>query len=109
MARRLAAGEARFDFLVQPRAPTMSVEDTMTKWKEKAAPFIKVATITIPRQQFDTPERREFGENLSFTPWHALPAHRPLGAVNRIRRVVYEATSKLRHELNQAPRREPGA
>lgn len=109
MIRQLEAGEARFDFLVQPRAPAMSVENTMVEWKEKDAPFVKVATITIPRQQFATQERDQFGENLSFSPWHALPAHRPLGAVNRIRRVVYEAISKVRHDLNAAPRREPSA
>jgi hypothetical protein len=36
-----------------------------------------------------------------------LPEHRPLGAVNRVRRVVYEQISTVRHELNQAPREEP--
>jgi hypothetical protein len=101
MIRQLAAGEARFDFLVQPRAPAMSVEHSMVEWKESEAPFFKVATITIPRQQFATDERDKLGENLSFTPWHALPAHRPLGAVNRVRRVVYQTISKLRHELNE--------
>jgi hypothetical protein len=109
MVKQLAAGEARFDFLVQPRTPGMSVENTMTEWDKKDAQFFKVATITIPRQQFDTAERNDFGENLSFTPWHAVPAHRPLGGVNRIRRVVYQTVSKKRHELNGAPRREPGA
>jgi len=111
MAKQLAAGEARFDFKVQPRAPGMSVENSMVEWEadETKAPFRKVATITIPRQQFNTPERDKFGEHLSFTPWHALPAHRPLGAVNRIRRVVYQTVSKKRHKLNEEPRREPGA
>lgn len=44
---------------------------------------------------------------LSFNPWHALPEHKPLGAVNRIRRVVYTAVSKLWHQHNGVPRREP--
>lgn len=101
MIRQLEAGEAQFDFEVQPRtSPSMSVEESTVEWNEKEAPFIKVATITIPRQTFATPERDQFGENLSFTPWHALPQHRPLGSVNRIRRVVYQTISKLRHELN---------
>ena len=39
-------------------------------------------------------------ENLSFNPWHSLPAHRPLGGINRARKVVYPALSKLRHERN---------
>ena len=108
MIRQLAEGEARFDFEVQPRtSPAMSVENSMVEWNEADAHFVKVATITILQQQFATPERDRFGENLSFTPWHALPQHRPLGAVNRMRRVIYQEISKLRHELNGTPRREP--
>ena len=36
-----------------------------------------------------------------------LPEHKPLDAVNRARRVVYTAVSKLRHGLNGASRSEP--
>ena len=61
----------------------------------------------IPRQTFDTTARMSFGENLSYTPWHCLPEHRPLGGINRARRVVYEAISKVRHKSNNEPRREP--
>src|SRR5262249_26153593 len=46
-------------------------------------------------------------ENLSFSPWHCLPDHKPLGAVNRVRRAVYIAISKRRRELNGAPQFEP--
>jgi catalase len=110
MVQQLEASEARFDFLVQPRtSPAMEVENTRVEWKESDAPFFKVATITIPQQQFATPERDRLGENLSFTPWHALPQHRPLGAVNRIRRVVYQTIATLRRDLNGVPPREPRA
>ena len=85
----------------------MSVENSRIEWSEARAPFYKVATITIPQQKFSSAAQDEFGDNLSFTPWHALPDHRPLGRVNRVRRVVYEELSKLRHELNHAPRSEP--
>jgi hypothetical protein len=85
----------------------MKVEDSKTEWLESEAPFIKVATIHIPQQVFDTEAQMAFCENLSFTPWHALPEHRPLGGVNRVRRIVYEQISKLRHDLNHAPREEP--
>jgi len=108
MIQQLATHDVRFDFLVQPRtSPSMSVEDSKGEWSEERAPFHKVATITIPQQKFSSPAQNEFGDNLSFTPWHALPDHRPLGRVNRVRRVVYEELSKLRHELNHAPRNEP--
>jgi len=101
MIEQLAAGDAHFDFEVQVGTPDMSVEDSMTEWKEADAPFVKVATITIPSQVFATPERDALGEDLSFNPWHALPQHRPLGAINRVRRVVYETISDLRHNLNK--------
>jgi hypothetical protein len=46
-------------------------------------------------------------ENLSFTPWHALPDHLPLGSINRVRQRVYDTISIIRHELNGVPRQEP--
>ena len=110
MIDQLQKGEARFDFLVQPRTSNaMSVEDTQTEWTEAEAPFHKVVTITIPKQVFATAERDALAENLSFNPWHALPQHRPLGGVNRIRRVVYKKISTLRRELNNVSLKEPTA
>ncbi|CAI3109722.1 hypothetical protein MWMV17_MWMV17_00586 [Acinetobacter calcoaceticus] len=100
--------DACMEFLIQPRTSSkMLVEDSMTEWDEKVAPFYQVATIHIPKQNFDTPEQNKFCENLSFTPWHALPAHKPLGAVNRMRKVIYENISRVRHDMNSAPRQEP--
>ncbi|PZO10997.1 MAG: catalase [Lysobacteraceae bacterium] len=108
MRRTLKSGDFCMELLVQPRtSDDMSVEDSMTEWDAEQAPFIPVATIHIPKQAFDTKARHVFCENLSFTPWHSLPEHRPLGVTNRIRRVVYERISRLRHEMNDTPRVEP--
>lgn len=108
MANTLSTGDACFEFMVQPRrSEAMRVEDSKTEWLESEAPFIKVATIHIPKQVFDTDAQMAFCEDLSFTPWHSLPEHRPLGGVNRVRRIVYEQISKLRHDLNHAQRKEP--
>ena len=104
----LEEGDACMELLVQPRTSDhMSVEDSMTEWKEVQAPFYKVATILIARQTFDTPEQNRFCENLSFTPWHSLPEHRPLGVTNRLRKVIYEHISRVRHEMNSSERQEP--
>lgn len=93
----LQAGDACMEFLVQPRtSPDMSVEDSMAEWPEQEAPFHAVATLHIPRQTFDTAEQNAFCEALSFNPWHALPEHRPLGATNRLRKVIYERISRVR-------------
>ncbi len=109
LSSHLASREARFDFLVQVQTDpaTMPVEDSTVGWDEATSPYRKVATIRIPPQIFDIPEQMAFAENLSFTPWHALPEHRPLGAINRARKEIYEALSARRHERNRVPRREP--
>ncbi len=109
MVKQLRSGDAVFDFAVQFQADPykMPIEDPGVSWDEALSPFRKVATITIRSQAFDTPERREFGDNLSFNPWHSLPEHRPIGGINRARRQVYQALSIFRHERNQAPRVEP--
>src|SRR5262249_4140520 len=102
MKERLAKEGAEFDFLVQLRTDprSMPIEDSQVEWDEARSPFVQVATLRIPAQDFDTPERAMLGDNLSFNPWHALPEHRPLGGINRARRVIYEALSAYRHERN---------
>lgn len=109
MIRQLAQGEARFDFAVQLQtdADAMPIEDPGKEWSETVSPFRKVATIKIQKQSLDSERQRQFGENLSYTPWHSLPEHRPLGGVNRARKVVYRAISTFRHEKNNVPRKEP--
>lgn len=97
LAASLAAGGgACMQFMVQRRGPGMSVEDARYEWSEAAAPFQRVATITIPPQTFDTPQQNVACEELSYSPWHALAEHKPLGAVNRMRKVIYERISAVR-------------
>ena len=100
MTRQLAQREVHFDFAVQLQtdARSMPIEDPGHEWSEALSPFRKVATIKIFRQSFDTEKQREFGENLSYSPWHSLPEHRPLGGINRARKVVYGAISTFRHD-----------
>jgi hypothetical protein len=109
MASQLAKAGVTFDFMVQLRTDpaTMPIEDPTITWSEAAAPFATVAHITIPTQSFESPEQDAFCENLSFTPWHCVDALQPLGGINRVRRIVYEQISLLRHGLNHAPRKEP--
>jgi hypothetical protein len=97
MAHALHERPARFSFEIQRRtSDSMSVEDPRIEWTEAEAPFHPVATITIPTQTFDTAERNEACELLSYSPWHALPDHKPLGAVNRMRKAIYEVISAFR-------------
>ena len=102
----LAKNEILFDFCIQFQtdADEMPIENALVEWK---SPFIKVATIRIPSQVFDTKEQNEFGENLTCNIWHCLPEHTPLGGFNRARRKMYDAMYKFRHEKNQVLLSEP--
>jgi hypothetical protein len=109
--RALEADTVTFDFLVQRRTDPdrMPIDNASVIWSERRSPFVKVATLRLPRQALTAAalaERLEFSEHLSFTPWHTL-AHEPLGSINRARRIVYETISSLRHEMNAKARREP--
>jgi hypothetical protein len=104
----LSSREMWFDFFVQRyvdhRTP---IEDTLTEWDESISPPIHVAKITIPVQDLSSVARGQLCQNLSFNPWHCLPEHRPLGAENRVRKMVYRNMSKCRRELNGISTQEP--
>jgi len=108
MNKTLAGNEMWFDFYIQryvdERTP---IEDSKVEWTENISKLEHVAKIIIPMQNCISPEQDLFCENLSFSPWHSLPEHKPLGLVNRVRKVAYYQISELRHKLNRAPRREP--
>lgn len=98
-----ADGEVKFEFKVWIRPaseiqPDVDTEDATQDWKgqEDASKYVTVAVLTIPLQDFDTPEQNQKDEQLIFTPWHSLDAHRPLGGINRLRRAVYRASVMFR-------------
>jgi hypothetical protein len=97
----LAAGEGCFELAVQPQVPGkyMPIEDPSVNWSESDSAFVKVATVTIEKQEFDTPQQNDFCEALTFTPWHSLAAHRPLGGLNRIRKAVYQEDARYRRAM----------
>ena len=78
----------------------MPIEDTSIEWREEDSPFETVARITVPPQDFDTPQQNLDCDNLSFNPWFGIEAHRPIGGINRLRKAVYEAVSDYRHQRN---------
>ena len=109
MKEHLAKEEASFDFMIQFQtdAVKMPIEDATVDWPEALSPLIKVATIKIPKQIFDSAEQMVFAENSYFAAWHSLPEHRPLGGINRARRFAYDQLSKFRLKRNKLPRVEP--
>ena len=108
---RLAGGEVAFDFLVQIQTDPdrMPIEDPTVVWDETLSPYRKVATLRIAEQVPDSPDRMTLAENLSFNPWRCLAEHRPLGGINRARKVIYPDLSALRHDKNGVPIAEPAS
>ena len=87
---------------------SMPVEDASVKWPEEQSPHQPIAKLVIPAQEAFSPARRVFADDvLSFNPFHCLPAHQPLGSINRARIKAYEASSAYRHHMNAQPRLEP--
>lgn len=86
----------------------MPVEDAATEWSEDLSPYIAVGKITALPQETYSPARRVYvDDGLSFNPWHALTAHRPLGGINRARKTAYEAARVLRAKMNARTIAEP--
>jgi hypothetical protein len=98
LKQRLSQGDAVFDFTVQfqTNASTMPIEDASVEWSERESPYVPVARIRIPRQEVDSADTTGRCESTAFNPWHALPAHRPLGNMNRARKDIYQAMAAFR-------------
>ena len=103
LAKELREGEGCFYFRIQTQDPSknMPIEDPSVEWKESDSPFVPVARIIIPEQEFTSAAQKQFCENLSFSPWYALKEQRPIGQFNRIRKDVYRASSDYRHAQNK--------
>jgi hypothetical protein len=72
-------------YAVVPSRDVLPVEDPRIDWEASGAQRILVARLEIERQDVHSAERARVAESLTFTPWHTLEAHRPLGALNRAR------------------------
>ena len=96
--RKLAA---HFDFCVQPQtdAAAMPIEDPTVEWTSEP---VKLATISVFPQKFDSPAAIGFTENLVWSPWNCLPDHRALGGINRARQLVYQDSRDRRHKTDGA-------
>jgi hypothetical protein len=114
LSSALARTDAQFEIMIQCQTDdrTMPVTDATARWSERRSPFERVALLTIPRQVFwpapglspkvqhAATDIMELGENLSFSPWHGLTEHEPLGDINDARGRVYLAISRYRRHEN---------
>jgi hypothetical protein len=101
LAARLAKGDVTFTLFVQRYRDEKStpIEDTSVEWTEKASPPERVAILRIEQQDTSTAAARADAEKieaLRFNPWNTTDDFRPLGNLNRARKLVYDAGSAQR-------------
>ncbi len=86
----------------------MPVEDASATWDEELSPYVTVARIVADPQSAWTHERSTVvDDGMSFSVWHGLLAHQPLGGVMRARKRVYEHSTAFRARHNGNPITEP--
>ncbi|HUD93685.1 catalase family protein [Sphingobium sp.] len=108
--QEMAGIDAEWAFEVQLRrdADRQPIEDASVEWKEDHAPFVEVARLRVPRQDsWDADRVRAVDEDMRFSVWTGLAAHRPLGGINRARRDAYQHSADFRAAANGCPMREP--
>jgi hypothetical protein len=110
IAARLRGADVTFDLYLQPyvKERLTPIEDFGVEWKEKVAPPVRVASLTIPQQDIDAAEGRateRLVDQLSFNPWYTTAQFRPLGNMNRARKEAYRASAA--HRLGNRFHEEP--
>ena len=107
LGKRLAAESIDYEFLVQRRTmPDQEpLDDAKQVWK---SPLVKVGTLHIPVQDFETGERVAMEESISYSPYNSLKAHEPLGSLNEVRKWAYRHSGMKRASMCpfQAPKDE---
>ena len=97
-ASRLRRGPLHWDMQLQyyTSEALTPIEDAAVNWP---TPYTTVARLMLPQQDLDSIEGRALAEKVEASvidPWQALAEHRPLGDVQRARKVVYFQSQKGR-------------
>lgn len=98
--------ELQAQLCTDPKA--MPIGDASKAWPEDQSPYRTVARIVVPPQDAWSASRvLAVEEGVSFSVWHALAAHRPLGSMNQVRKSVYAAAARCRAEHNDVALAQP--
>ncbi|MEJ5978916.1 catalase family protein [Novosphingobium sp. PS1R-30] len=101
-------GEWAFEAQLCRDLAKQPVEDPRVEWKEDDAPFARIATLRIPRQDsWDADVLRRVNEEMRFSVWTGIVAHQPLGDINRARKDTYRHSAAFRETANRCPIHEP--
>jgi catalase len=86
----------------------MPIEDATKLWDEKESPFVTVATLEVPHQpSWVHGSSDAVDDALSYSIWHGITAHQPLGNINRARNDTYGKSAKFRGDFNGCPMHQP--
>jgi hypothetical protein len=86
----------------------MPVENAAAVWPEKKSRYRAVARITVkPQPAWSLARSAAVDDGMSFSPWHGLAEHRPLGSIMRVRKMAYEMGRRFRAEKTGRPIAEP--
>ena len=103
-------GEWELRVQLRTNSDTMPIEDASVPWSEDESPYVAVARLTVPPQPAWSEARaRQADDGLSFSPWHGITDHQPLGSINRARKNAYAMSAGFRAEHNRCPMHEPSA
>ncbi|HSW20698.1 MAG TPA: catalase [Ramlibacter sp.] len=95
---RLAGGPLHWDLQLQffANEEVTPIEDASVNW---STPYTTVARLMLPKQDTCGADGKALADKVEacvIDPWQALREHRPLGDVQRARKVVYFASQKGR-------------
>lgn len=86
----------------------MPIENAAVVWPEEQSAYIAVARIIVkPQVTWSEARAMAVEDGMSFSPWHGVAEHRPIGSIMRIRKVAYEMSVKFRSEHNSIKVTEP--
>jgi hypothetical protein len=86
----------------------MPIEDASVEWPEDRSPYVTVARLSAkPQVSWSAARSAAVDDGMSFSPWHSLAAHRPIGSVMRVRKAAYEMAAQFRSAANGVSVDEP--
>ena len=110
VANHIAQFGGEWDLRVQLRTrhEDMPIEDPSKEWSQDHSPYLPVGRITVkPQPGWSEARSHTVDDGLSFSPWHGIQAHQPLGVIMRLRKDAYAAAAQFRGEHNGCPMHEP--
>lgn len=104
LTARLRTHSLRWDLAVQfyTDPEHTPIEDAVVVWEPEVAPFVKVGELEISARDLASSAGKAeeaFGDRLLWNSWHAPEAHRPLGGLQRARRIAYPASGAKRGSI----------